>query len=504
MRRKAHPGRWADRLSGGLDTFARAVSPRWYATRCRDKARAELTNSLARFGYDALRNGRLQSKRHGLSGTGDAQLTESALSRLRDICRDMGRNNPLVKGLLLTEADDIVGTQTHIQARSRSEVWNRRIEKLWHEEMVSQPCDITGRFNVQQIIHKAYLSYRRDGDTFLLLTEAGLQACEGDQCGTPYGQDLGKTFTVTNGVATSNATGRVIGYYLGRPNTWGYIEPESWHNYTAEKVHHVFNSDRFSYTRGEPALTSAVGLIDEYTRYREAELVAAHVNACLSIFITHEDELGIPAPYTEGISGAGTTEDGSKLQKVGPGEIHHLAKGESINAVVPTRPAAAFRDFSLQCQMEIGRCMPMPLMLVTLDFSGATYMNARIAYQAAQKAYRREQEHVVRPMVSRIYGWWLARKIAAGQIADRPDAMAHEVICQRWPYIDPYREAQADKLELENETTSRSQICARKGLDYRDLVTERKRDRAAEIEAGEAHEQEPDKTEENDDADSNA
>ena len=57
---------------------------------------------------------------------GDAELTETPLSTLRNICRDMGRNNPPVKGLLLTEANDVVGTQTTIQARSSNEAWNAR------------------------------------------------------------------------------------------------------------------------------------------------------------------------------------------------------------------------------------------------------------------------------------------------------------------------------------------------------------------------------------------
>ena len=276
-----------------------------------------------------------------------------------------------------------------------------------------------------------------------------------------WGQIDARLFTITNGVAISKRTGRVIGYYIGKPNTWGYIEADAWRRFPVEKVHHVWNADRFSYTRGEPALTSAVEDIDKVTRYKDAELVAAHVNACLSIFVTRNDELTIPQAYTQGVSRTGETDDGVKLQKIEPGEIHHLAPGEGINAVVPTRPPAAFEPFVLRSLMFIGRPLCLPLMLVTLDFSGATYMNARIAYQAAQKAFRREQEHVVKPMVSRIYTWWLARKMAAGQIRERSDAFAHEVICQRWPYVDPYREAQADKLELENKTTSRSQICAR-------------------------------------------
>jgi hypothetical protein len=102
----------ADRMSARLDGLAKAVSPSWYAQRCQHKARAELAQAAARFGYDALQNSRLSTKRSGLSGTGDNHLTESALSRLRNICRDMGRNNPLVKGLLLSEADDVVGTSS--------------------------------------------------------------------------------------------------------------------------------------------------------------------------------------------------------------------------------------------------------------------------------------------------------------------------------------------------------------------------------------------------------
>ena len=476
---------WPENVSSAIDHVAMAVSPRWHAARQRDQARAKLFGQASRFGYSPLGNKRLHTKRSGLSGAGDTQLTESALSGLRDIARDMGRNNPIVDGLLQTEADDVVGTRTMVQSRSSNRRWNQDTEGLFREEMVERPCDVTGRFNLPKIVYTAYQSYRRDGDSFLLLTDRGLEAFEGDQVGTPWGAPTGKTFTVTNGVATSKQTGRVIGYYLGRPNQWGYIDSTDWRHYPADQVHHCFNPKRFSYTRGEPALTSAVETIDKVTRYIDAELVAAHVNACLSIFVVRKDELGIPAAYTEGDSSGGQTDEGSTLQHVEPGEIHHFTQGESITAVTPSRPPTAFDPFVLRALMLIGRPLCLPLMLVTLDFSGATYMNARIAYQAAQKNFRREQDQVIKPMVSRIWRWWLAQKIAAGQIKDRRDAFAHEVICQRWAYVDPYREAQADKIELQNRTTSRTQVCARKGLDVRDLDEERGRDRQSETDAGE-------------------
>ena len=90
------------------------------------RERARVAIAAAQFGYDAVASTRLSTRRSGLSGAGDAQLTETPLSTLRNICRDMGRNNPPVKGLLLTEANDVVGTQTTILARSSNEAWNAR------------------------------------------------------------------------------------------------------------------------------------------------------------------------------------------------------------------------------------------------------------------------------------------------------------------------------------------------------------------------------------------
>lgn len=152
---------------------------------------------------------------------------------------------------------------------------------------------------------------------------------------------------------------------------------------------------------------------------------------CLSIFVTHEDPISRSMPYRDGVSPTGQTADGGKLQKIEPREIHHLNKGESISAVVPTRPATAFDSFALRTLMVIGRPLCLPLMLVTLDFSGARYMNARIAYQMAQRNFRQEQAHVVIPLASRIWRWWFQCVIRAGKLRERRDASANEVVCQR-------------------------------------------------------------------------
>lgn len=426
-----------------------------------------------RFSYDVLDKHRTRKKRSVTGGTGDWHLSQEKLDRLREICRDLGRNNPLVTGIFRKLATKIVGTATKIQARTEDEQWNNAAEQLWKEEMVNVPCDVTGRFNIHAFLKKMYKTYCRDGDMFVIFTDDGIQAVEGDQVGTPFGREKAEHFDVVNGVAVSKRTGRVIGYYIGKPNKWGYIANKSTRKYTAEEVHHVFSSDRFSNSRGEPALISAVDMIDKLFGYVDAELVAAKINACFPMMVISKDSSGLPPAYTKGVSKTGRDADDQQLEKIAPGMIWHGDPGDKIEAVGSTRPATAFDQFILRIMMLIGQPVSLPLMLMTGDFSGATFMNSRVAYQEARDTWNDEQELVIKPFVRRLWLWKLQQWIERKALTKRDDWARYEILCKRWPYVDPFKESKADEQQLKNGTTNRTAICARQGDDFRDLTDQR-------------------------------
>jgi len=469
-------------LQEKLNSAICTISPTW-----------ALRRRAAQFAYDALATDRTRSGRRA-SGkiTAAGGLTDADLETLRDTAIDLSMNNPLVEGILLTEADDVVGTETQIQARSEDEGWNRETEAAFKAECIDQPCDNTGRWNYHQIVHKAFHSYRSHGDFFLIRTPYGPQCVEANRCGTPIDQRGTKEegITVIHGVAVSDTTEQVVGYYIGKPNKWGYIAVDKWKKYPvfetdgikqwrADVIHHVFNPQRVSFTRGIPALTSAVTTIYKLFGYIDAELVAAKVHACLSLFIQVSDNNRVPSPFTQGRFSGGQTDLHQKVEKLEPGMIKYLNLNEEIKPVTPNRPANAFDMFVMRMLMFIGRPLCMPLVLTALDFAQATYMNMRGALQQAQKNYKREQEHVVKPLASTCYRWWLRQAIAAKRIKEIKTAYRHEVMCQRWPYVDPYKQAMADKIELDNGTELRSRILARKGIDpgefYEQQEKERKR-----------------------------
>ena len=179
-----------------------------------------------------------------------------------------------------------------------------------------------------------------------------------------------------------------------------------------------------------------------------------------------------------------TSEEGFKQEKLGPGLIYECAPGEDAKAIAAQRPNSEFDPFILRCLMFICRPMCLPRMLATLDYSGATFMNARIAYQEAWDNWKDEQKLVIKPLVSRIWRWKVEQWIARGDLSPRDDAFAHEVVCKRWPYVGPYKEAMAEKVDPENGTNTRTAICARSGRDYRDMVRERIRELTIERQEG--------------------
>ena len=330
------------------------------------------------------------------------------------------------------------------------------------------------------------MSYRRDGDFFTLFYDQGdklpmlLQAVEGDQVGTPYGTGYdSKEYEVINGMAFDKKTKKWLGCFIGTPNKWGYIQAGSYRIYKAESIQHFWNPDRFSFSRGEPVFAPSIDYLDKLCGYIDAEIVAAKVNACFSMFISRKEgfvEGELPPKYTGGVSSSGEDDDGNRLEHMQPGVVMYGADGESATGIGQVRPGTMFEPFVNRMLTLIGRPLCMPLMLITQDFSGATFMNARIAYQKCQEAWVTEQEMVVRPFVARLWRAKVAEWIRRKLLPARGDAFRHEILQKRWPYVDPFKEAAADKLQLANKTTTRTLICARQGYDFKEITGQRARE----------------------------
>lgn len=433
-----------------------------------------------RFAYEVLDGSRLRKDRKKHKSTGDAILTEAVQNDLRETARDLSRNNSIVSGMLGDETNDVVGAAGPSIEVEVAGDWGKKAAVLWRQTMIEEACDNMGVHAWPTYVSTYYKSYRRDGDAFTVFSDDGLQMIEGEQVGTPLGKTPDKLLIV-NGIAY-NEKRRRLGYYIGKPNKWGIIDATSWKAYRAEHVHHIFNPERISSSRGEPALTSSLKWLDMLDGYLDAEIVAARVNACFTMFIAKKNPYGEIAPptlYERSGSAAPVDErTGYRQEALEPGQILYGEQDETATGIGQSRPGQQFEMFVKLLMSLCGRPLSMPLMLITLDFSGATFMNARIALQQVQKLWMAEQERVLKPFVWRTWRWWVNRQIALGNLTDHPDKYSISVNCNRWPYVDPFREAQAESLMLENRTHNRHQICAAKGVRFEDVEKNRQAEEA--------------------------
>jgi capsid protein len=126
----------------------------------------------------------------------------------------------------------------------------------------------------------------------------------------------------------------------------------------------------------------------------------------------------------------------------------------------------------------------MPLVMVTGDFSGATFMNMRIAYQKAQDNWKGEQYESLVPLGRRTWKWHIDRNIADGNLdiswLPNPNQKYRvDPIPRVWPYVDPEKEANANKIQLENRTTTRKEICAGEGRESDEVSAQLDKENAA-------------------------
>ena len=133
-----------NKVVSGLTYLAGRVALLWQ--------RAAVRRAQFSAAYEAIDNHRTRTKRPASGGPEDSHLDTSSLHRLREIHRDLDRNNPVIEGLFTMEVDEIIGEGAVIQAKSDDEQWNKTAEALWKEKMIDQPCDRTGRFTFPEFL----------------------------------------------------------------------------------------------------------------------------------------------------------------------------------------------------------------------------------------------------------------------------------------------------------------------------------------------------------------
>lgn len=470
-------------LSRRIDHLISIFSPERALRRKEARTKLELSATLHR-GAD---NSRLMAD--WILGRSNPTPDSWELDTLRERSRDLNRNDPVACGATDTLGINIVGSGLSPQSKIRASMLGisdtraaelqKQAENIFAEWSVM--ADAGNRLNFDELQFLAIRKIIEDGEVFAIPTWADepwrpfgrvIEMAESERCASDAedyqqgiklgtrGQPVSYSFSVGNNTdILSKPTFQKIPArdLSGRPN-----------------VLHVFKTNRIGQIRGVPAFAPAMSFFKHLSDYLEAEVVSARVAACLAVFVTSGDPMGLA-----GANASGTGTDGNRIQAIEPGLVHYLGTGESINVVDPKRPGDAFAPFVEGVLRLIGVSLGMPYELLLKDFSKTNYSSARAALLEGRRHFLNWRNWFSKKFCQPIWDLVLEEAFLRGKF-DAPDFYDRKnEYCRcawiggAWGWVDPVKEVQASKLAMDYGLSTLAEEVAGQGRDWEEVLEQK-------------------------------
>ena len=383
----------------------------------------------------------------------DAEASADVRRILRVRSRYEIANNSYAKGIVLTLANDVVGTGPRLQMLTGDDALNRRIEHDFHEWCME--------VRLAEKLRTARIARCQDGEAFLLLAQnpnlangqvkLDVRLIEADRItDDAINRDPNRIDGVSFDRYGNPASYRVLDCHPG--GDWvGAVSTAT--EIPAENMIHVFRADRPGQHRGVPEITPALPLFAQLRRFTLAVLAAAEAAA---------DFAGIL--YTDapanGEADAVAPMDAIQLER---NMLLTMPGGWKMGQLDPKQPATTYAEFKHEILNEIARCLNMPFNIAAGNSSGYNYASGRLDHQTYFKSVRVDQAFTAATVLDRILAAWL-REYRLSERVECP--CAHTWFWDGAEHVDPSKEAAAQEKRLLNNATTLAAEYARQGKDW--------------------------------------
>lgn len=418
--------------------------------------------------YDAAATNE-DNRRHWRNA--DGLSANAANSReVRRVLRNRARyevaNNSYARGIVLTLANDAIGTGPKLQLLTNDSEANQRIEREFHHWARA--------INLAEKLRTMRMARAQDGEAFAVLTsnpqlptaiQLDLRLIEADQISTPDLNVLSRG--TVDGIVFDDA-GNPVEYHLLKSHP-GEVLGRSldFDPIPAVNMLHWFRADRPGQSRGIPDIMPALPLFAQLRRFTLAVLAAAETAA---------DFAGIL--YTD----APANGEADAAEPFEPIELEQRALvtmpgGWKMSQIEAEQPATTYKEFKHEILNEIARCLSMPFNVAAGNSSGYNYASGRLDHQTYYKSIRVEQAHLETIVLDRILLAWLDEAALipgflpsdAGPIA----SWSHQWFWDGNEHVDPAKEAKAQSTRLTNHATTLAYEYARQGRDWEEALRQR-------------------------------
>ncbi len=497
----------SEKISGGIDSAVSFFSPRAGLKR---RMYREAIKVSEKFGsYRGAERNRLRPSWLPGGGSADENIIPD-LPSLRERSRDLNRNDAHASGITSTMTTNVIGTGIKPQSRvdrqalgiseRKAKRFQKAAELAWKRWVPHADAgERMDFYEIEQLVDRQILE---NGEAIIVPTmlkdksrpySLALQVIEADRLDTPPGKRGDKS--IRAGVKLGD-NGEPVSYYIRRTHPGDYqgdyrfskdaefVEIPRKGKSGRQNVFHLYPVTRSGQTRGVPFFAPVINYFKDLGEYAEAELVAARIAACFSVFITSEGSMDLNT------GSQGRNFNGQYVESLEPGMIKHLLPGESITSFNPQRPSATFEPFVERMLRAISSSLGLPYELVAKDFSKTNYSSARAALLEARRYFKVRQEWFARKLCQPVWEMVQEEAYLKGELgrvnfyANRTFWANASWIAPGWEWVDPLKEAKAAEVGLKNGIVTHSDLFSTRGQDWEESFEQRKREQEKAKELG--------------------
>jgi lambda family phage portal protein len=450
-------------------------------------------------------------------GSSDDDITQH-LSVVRQRCRDLALNEPIVASIVNTLVTNVVGRGIIPDPAIDKEYLGlsdeqatklqKDILRHWEYFAESTECDIRRRddfYNLQQL---AFRSAIESGDVFAALVyqeRAGsnidlrIQLIEADCIDNPnlYPANDYKDKDVFGGVEVDEY-GAVVAYYVATQHPLSrrkhglteWVRVPAYGEETGRRnILHIMRSQRPGQRRGISILAPVVVASKILSRYQSAALQAALVQTLLTAVIKTQSPQSAVGEFNAmmtppaGVDPITNLEDrlnfyaddhNAPFTNMGPGTVSFLSPGDDVQLLSPGHPTSQYDAFVQAKLREIGAATGVPVEMLEMNFN-TSFSASRAAMNMFSANKKMLQDWFVYDFCKPVYDEFLTYLAAKG-VLNMPgffsDPLAKQAYCAAtWAgpaelQIDPRQEAQAYAAQIALGATSYSEVAKKYGSDF--------------------------------------
>lgn len=362
-----------------IDRATAPVAPIWTLKRQRARMAAEMIQRH----YEAASGGRRTSGWHKTGADANAVIG-AALKPLRDVARDLVRNNGLAESALSIITNHTV--DYGIMAKPAPA--NAQALAIWKQWAETTACDADGRndfYGLQKLVVRTVVEsgevlvrrrirrLDRDGiPEFGLPLPLQLQVLDPDFLDTSKDvPSLPNGGRIIQGVEF-NAIGQRVAYWLFSDHPGATLSTVSASRpVPVESILHIFKQLRPGQVRGPSWFTPVLLPFKEFDELADATLMKQKVASCLTALVTDTDgvvsSLGNVSPQNP---------DWDTLE---PGAIKHLTTGQTVTVVEPPS-TREYPDYVKTVLRSIATGMCITYEDLTGDYSDMNFSASRASH----------------------------------------------------------------------------------------------------------------------------